>query len=161
MALSKHHGLPCCYCARPMNLHDARMRPTRDHLLPRSQGGREIVVACITCNAIKADMLPDQWAAFMATHPKWWLMTAAERRLSRRTALIVTPGMKLRKAYRQGSPPAPPVIVPPELIFRPPGPLPIEHTKYILTHGTRAYREWEKQGFPGIHLIRALGDAAE
>jgi hypothetical protein len=117
MGLSKHHGLPCLYCQRPMNRRDERLRPTRDHFLPRSQGGREIVVCCSVCNTVKADMLPDQWLAYMEATPKWWLLTKIELRASRRRILIATPGMKLRKSVRQGSPPAAPVVVPPALIF--------------------------------------------
>lgn len=45
---------------------------TRDHVHPKSKGGRKIVLACRTCNAIKGNMLPDDWKAFMQSFPRWW-----------------------------------------------------------------------------------------
>jgi 5-methylcytosine-specific restriction endonuclease McrA len=49
---------------------------TLDHVVPASRGGRftldNLVLACRPCNAAKADMMPDEWAQFMAENPEWW-----------------------------------------------------------------------------------------
>lgn len=50
----------CFYCERPfVKRHDSDCRPTRDHVDPRSNGGREddrnIVAACWRCNNAKGD----------------------------------------------------------------------------------------------------------
>lgn len=46
--------------------------PTRDHVHPKSKGGRSTVMACYECNQIKGDMLPTEWAVFMVENPRWW-----------------------------------------------------------------------------------------
>jgi hypothetical protein len=118
------HGSPCPYCQRPMERHHPKLEPTRDHVMPQSRNGKEIIIVCLQCNMIKADMLPDQWAIFMETNPGWWLLSKADLRAARRG--VNTPGLEAhrndrreRKARlaRQGSPPAKPVVVPPELIW--------------------------------------------
>jgi hypothetical protein len=67
-----------------MNLHDFHLRPTWDHVVPRSRGGRERIVCCHKCNGIKGDMMPDEWRAYMTANPSWWLLTRAERRARNR-----------------------------------------------------------------------------
>jgi HNH endonuclease len=101
------HGKPCPYCKRGMNLHSFNLRPTRDHVVPKSRGGRDTVICCNKCNGIKGDMLPHEWEAYMRANPGWWLLSKAERRRRQRPP----------RAPRQGTPPAPPVVVPPALIF--------------------------------------------
>lgn len=101
-----------------MELHHPKLRPTHDHVVPASRGGRALIVACIQCNGIKADMLPDQWAAFMAAHPGWWLMDKLALRAARRMAS--TPGIQHRAQFsihRPRSRKPGPVVVPPELIY--------------------------------------------
>lgn len=72
----------CHYCRR------ATLRPTKlprphsdlkatiDHVVPLSKGGAvrgdNVVLACALCNNLKADMMPEDWAAFMAANPIWW-----------------------------------------------------------------------------------------
>jgi hypothetical protein len=41
-------------------------------VFPESFGGRRIVIACRQCNEVKGNMLPQQWAHFIATVPRWW-----------------------------------------------------------------------------------------
>lgn len=65
-------GQPCAYCKRPMSIKEPGLWPTRDHVVPLSKGGRETVWACFLCNQLKADMMPDDWEAFMASFPQWW-----------------------------------------------------------------------------------------
>jgi len=70
-----HHqnGKPCTYCARPMSMESAALYPTKDHVEPRSRGGKITVWACYTCNHVKRDMSVDGWAIYRATHDEWWL----------------------------------------------------------------------------------------
>lgn len=52
----------CAYCRVKLSAHNT----TRDHFIPRSQGGRNganIVPACVICNTNKADMDPDKWCS--------------------------------------------------------------------------------------------------
>lgn len=113
------HGLPCPYCGRQMDLRNAKLIPTRDHVIPRCRGGTELVICCITCNTIKADMLPDQWRAYMTANPDWWLLTRAERRARARANRedVRTEKWGPRRHGRQGTPPAKPVVVPAHLIY--------------------------------------------
>lgn len=71
-ALLRESGKPCAYCKRVMDANDYDLMPTRDHVQPRSRGGKVTVWACRTCNRIKADMSLGQWLDFMAAFPKWW-----------------------------------------------------------------------------------------
>lgn len=59
--LHRHHGKPCHWCKRPMLMESAALQPTRDHVIPRARGGTEIVIACMACNHLKADMHPAMW----------------------------------------------------------------------------------------------------
>jgi hypothetical protein len=73
----QQHGKPCAYCKREMDAESDQLRPTRDHVVPKSRvpkhlpAGR-IAWACYVCNAIKADKTPAEWDAYMAAHPEWW-----------------------------------------------------------------------------------------
>jgi hypothetical protein len=115
----RSHGLPCFYCQRPMQRYHRTLEPTRDHVVPKSRNGRKIVICCIKCNGMKADMLPEEWTGFMAAHPQWWLLTKYDLRAIRRAPKAAAREAKWgpRKPARQGSPPAKPVVVPPELIW--------------------------------------------
>lgn len=141
----RHHGKPCGYCSRPMDKNSDALRATRDHSIPRSKGGTSSpkIICCHKCNGLKGDMLPDEWAAYMRANPRWWLLTHAERRASRRAdrdkKRVEKWGARLarRDRERQGSPLPGPVVVPPELIYRP---IPIAESLFILKHGKKAYR---------------------
>lgn len=65
----------CYWCQRVLRDSHERheLSATRDHVLPRSQGGRFKVWACYSCNNRKADMTPAEWAAFRQRHPEWWI----------------------------------------------------------------------------------------
>ncbi|MHB8272701.1 HNH endonuclease [Bradyrhizobium sp.] len=119
MSRKEAHGKPCPYCQRQMDLRSFHLEPTRDHVIPQSKGGRKTIICCRLCNSIKADMLPSQWEAYMAANPGWWLLTRAERRARARAPREAVREAKYgpRKPQRQGSPPAKPVVVPPELIW--------------------------------------------
>lgn len=64
----------CAYCNRTLEAvtSPSRLAATKDHIMPKSRGGRATVWACRQCNAIKGDMEPHVWAAFMADWPEWW-----------------------------------------------------------------------------------------
>jgi hypothetical protein len=70
----KGEGLPCTYCKRLMERTSShsRVAATRDHYVPASAGGTQLVPCCRECNNLKGDMLPAQWEQFMADHPGWW-----------------------------------------------------------------------------------------
>lgn len=110
------HGRPCPYCRRPMDRNNPRLVPTRDHVVPESKGGREILIACYTCNTIKGDMMPDVWCAFMETFPRWWALSKAELRRCRRENFF-TPGYKPPRRLRDLVANRRPCVVPPELIY--------------------------------------------
>lgn len=66
------NGKPCTYCARPMSIGSGALYPTKDHVEPRSRGGKITVWACQTCNHVKRDMTVDEWAIYRASHDEWW-----------------------------------------------------------------------------------------
>src|SRR4051812_19585709 len=67
-------GAPCTYCKRPTEDRESLtgLAATRDHVTPRSKGGRTTVLACRLCNALKKDMALEDWKAFMESFPRWW-----------------------------------------------------------------------------------------
>lgn len=102
-----------------MDRGNRRLMPTRDHVLPASRGGTVKIICCLTCNGLKADMMPDEWAGFMEANPGWWVLSRAEMRARRRLAGRLRGVLNVHGNYvRQGTPPLPPVIVPTELIWR-------------------------------------------
>lgn len=40
---------------------------TRDHVTPRSQGGRRTVPCCLPCNTLKGDMSAEEWDRWRGT----------------------------------------------------------------------------------------------
>lgn len=56
------------------------LRPTRDHVFPKSRGGRDTVLCCNQCNGIKGDMLPDEWLDFMRANPTWWQVVPSTKK---------------------------------------------------------------------------------
>jgi hypothetical protein len=68
---------PCPYCKRPM-IPFTSTHPTKDHVVPKSKGGRETIIACSKCNNAKGNMMPDEWAAFMARFPNFWAIPGGE-----------------------------------------------------------------------------------
>lgn len=65
-------GIHCGYCKREM-IPYSDTHPTRDHVYPRSRGGTRTIWACVTCNNMKANMLPEDWQTFMDENPRWWV----------------------------------------------------------------------------------------
>lgn len=78
-------GLYCAYCLREMVTYSST-HPTRDHVMPRSRGGRRTVWSCIGCNHVKADMLPDEWLKFREDNPEWWKLPGHEAQARKQTA---------------------------------------------------------------------------
>lgn len=114
------HGKPCPYCDRKMERGHPRLAPTWDHYVPASKGGRAKIIACIECNNIKGDMMPETWAAYMLAVPMWWTLTRLERRaIARANSEGVRSAKWGPRRSRQGSPPAGPVVVPPALVYGP------------------------------------------
>jgi hypothetical protein len=112
----------CPYCQRIMVKRHPSLQPTRDHVVPRSQGGRQVVICCLDCNRIKADLLPIAWSAFMLANPEWWRLSRNGIRRRKRLLIVAedTPPLALPVPIRrakQGEAPMPPVIVPPGLIW--------------------------------------------
>jgi 5-methylcytosine-specific restriction endonuclease McrA len=75
---------------------------TRDHVVPRSRGGKNVVAnrawACAGCNQAKGDMMPEEWRAWMAAHPDWVAPPAA---LDRRLDADRREGLKCASAVEQ------------------------------------------------------------
>lgn len=57
-SLIGHRGKRCPYCGNIMVIEGVR-RPTRDHVVPRCEGGTAILIVCAECNAEKGAMPPD------------------------------------------------------------------------------------------------------
>lgn len=70
-------GTPCPYCHRTMDINDAYLKPTTDHVRPKSKGlsvhkhkkgakkyGRTLIV-CSECNFMKADLTLSAWVAHL------------------------------------------------------------------------------------------------
>lgn len=49
-----------------MDINDPYLMPTRDHIHPKSRGGKMTVWACWRCNNLKGDMTEQQWIAYLA-----------------------------------------------------------------------------------------------
>lgn len=82
------HGEPCEYCKREMRgdvAPDHPLRATRDHYIPKSKRAETdepiIVMACFTCNQIKADRFPEQWDRFMLRNPRWWEVRTSKQKV--------------------------------------------------------------------------------
>lgn len=78
-------GYPCPYCERAMDrFGEPGLAPTRDHVVPRSRGGTRKIVCCSRCNHVKRNLMPDEWEAFMAANPGWWLLPDRALRIAHR-----------------------------------------------------------------------------
>ncbi len=71
--LIQQHGGRCVYCTDQVNLvHDDPKQATRDHIVPTSKGGSELMsnlqLACRTCNLEKDDRTPEEYLAYRAEH---------------------------------------------------------------------------------------------
>jgi len=60
----------CAYCGCKVTLRSV----TKDHVLPRSRGGKDdllnVVAACVTCNGKKADMTPAEAGMKLRVQPR-------------------------------------------------------------------------------------------
>lgn len=76
------HGETCYWCKRPLEATGSRSTraATKDHVHPKSLGGRTKVWCCVACNNLKGDMLPSAWAEFMAANPEWWKLRRRPKR---------------------------------------------------------------------------------
>lgn len=112
-------GETCTYCKRMLLsvTHRSQLGATRDHVIPKSKGGKSTVWACNHCNQLKKDMEPDDWAAFMESYPEWWKNPLFEH--------IGAP--RERRPAQPPPPPAPPI--------------PYSDSIYILKHGKKAWKE--------------------
>lgn len=61
----------CHWCERELTKRGGQMA-TRDHVRPRSKGGRYTVPCCLACNNLKGDMMPSEWFDYMRANPQWW-----------------------------------------------------------------------------------------
>lgn len=69
--VEKQVGKPCYWCNRRMD-KGRGLWPTRDHVVPRSQGGTVTVWACEGCNSVRGDMTAEMWRAFLTREPEAW-----------------------------------------------------------------------------------------
>lgn len=117
--LTRYHGRLCPYCERQMDIFHQKLLPTRDHIIPKIRGGRDVLICCKFCNNLKGHMMPDEWDAFRAAFTGYWNFSPRDRRAAlAKHKRDYVPGRGHRKAARN-----PiirrraPVVVPPELIF--------------------------------------------
>lgn len=71
---SNGSGARCHWCRRVMldpSVYSV-LCATKDHVIPKSRGGTVKVWCCWTCNQIKGDKHPGEWARFMLDNPRWW-----------------------------------------------------------------------------------------
>ena len=87
--LIERDGLTCQYCGEPV----ARTNLTVDHVVPRSQGGRNtwenLVLACPPCNLRKGDRTPEQASMPLRRAPQkppWHPFASAVALAARRPA---------------------------------------------------------------------------
>lgn len=55
----------CPYCDHAFIAGDRWWHATKDHVLPKSKGGRWIIWACFRCNKLKGSMTPREWGDFL------------------------------------------------------------------------------------------------
>lgn len=61
------HGSPCPYCTRIMNVHSDKLKPTREHIKPRSRFRRsQLLIVCHECNAYKGNRTLNEFVSFLS-----------------------------------------------------------------------------------------------
>ena len=63
----------CYWCKRILEAATApsRVAHTKDHVVPKSRGGRKTVPCCRQCNHLKGDWPPEYWRMVMRVFPNW------------------------------------------------------------------------------------------
>ena len=59
-------GMLCCYCEKKLTDKDC----TREHILPKSKGGKLILPACKKCNGEKSNMIISEYISFLVNKNK-------------------------------------------------------------------------------------------
>jgi hypothetical protein len=61
--LLEKHGSPCPYCSRKMDVHSHKLRPTKDHIRPKSRFKQDgqVIIVCSECNFHKGDMTIEEY----------------------------------------------------------------------------------------------------
>lgn len=108
--------MKCHYCRREtirsilLKRNDPLTR-TRDHVIPLSKGGTNArenkVIACLRCNNLKGDMMPDEWQAYMDANPQWFDRTKRERKEAKMAAPAKrdrAPGATMASMVERGEP---------------------------------------------------------
>ena len=70
--MADHYG-NCYWCQRVLLAPErlAHSSLTRDHIWPKSKGGRKTVKSCRKCNHLKGDLLPAQWHKLRRQYPNY------------------------------------------------------------------------------------------
>ncbi len=65
--IMRARGLACPYCGQRMDGRKRKHRnsPSRDHVYPRSKGGRRTIIVCNGCNSDKGNLTLDEWALIL------------------------------------------------------------------------------------------------
>lgn len=73
-------GERCHWCRRALEAptSNGRLAATKDHVIPRRAGGRQIVLCCRFCNNLKGGVPLQVWLEFMVSTPLWWTRGRAE-----------------------------------------------------------------------------------
>lgn len=71
---SDGRGAICRYCCRILEATTSgtELAACREHLHPKSKGGRKRVWACKKCDTLKGNKSKPEWEEFMRTFPEWW-----------------------------------------------------------------------------------------
>ena len=75
-AKTAYENEPCFWCGIDLSQprQDKQRSPnkrTRDHVLPKCDGGTVTVWCCNACNSIKGNIEPQEWVEFISTAGPW------------------------------------------------------------------------------------------
>jgi 5-methylcytosine-specific restriction endonuclease McrA len=86
-ALVKHLYKPCPYCNRRMETRPLNLRPTRDHVYPKSKNRypNRLIICCTRCNHDKGALWLEDWLAKLiaANDPRAFLVDVIAKRYPR------------------------------------------------------------------------------
>lgn len=94
-------GRQCPYCGTQMAITSRLYHPTRDHLIPRKDGGNVCIIVCFSCNNLKADTPLEDWLLFMLEHRPKQLLNTMRAISAVRHALTVPADSRLQAVFNR------------------------------------------------------------
>lgn len=84
----------CPYCHQGMTRQRGDNQRTRDHVVPKSMGGRAVVWCCARCNEDKANWLLSEWHAILVAKndPRQGIVSVYLRRRRKNGQEVDLPG---------------------------------------------------------------------